>query len=79
MRHIKRAALDEVKLAVPPINTREAFENSVEPIILQVQNLATKNANLRQTRDLLLPRLVSGEVDVEGLVVAMGEEEKVYS
>ncbi len=30
-------------------------------------NLKAKNANLRQTRDLLLPKLISGEVDVEGL------------
>lgn len=30
------------------------------------QNLKTKNANLRRTRDLLLPRLISGEVEVSG-------------
>ncbi len=29
--------------------------------------LHAKNANLRRTRDLLLPKLISGEVDVEGL------------
>ncbi len=28
-------------------------------------NLQDKNANLRRTRDLLLPNLISGEVDVE--------------
>jgi hypothetical protein len=27
--------------------------------------LATKNANLRRTRDLLLPRLLSGQVELE--------------
>ncbi len=31
--------------------------------------LLTKNANLRRTRDLLLPRLVSGEVEVSGVEV----------
>jgi hypothetical protein len=28
-------------------------------------NLTRKNANLRMTRDLLLPKLVSGEISVE--------------
>lgn len=28
-----------------------------------VENLDSKNANLRRTRDLLLPRLVSGDVE----------------
>jgi len=32
-----------------------------------VIKLATKNANLRATRDLLLPKLISGELDVSTL------------
>jgi hypothetical protein len=28
-------------------------------------SLEAKNANLRQTRDLLLPRLVSGEIGIK--------------
>ena len=30
-------------------------------------NLQKKNANLRATRDLLLPKLISGELDVSSL------------
>ncbi|WP_333414386.1 hypothetical protein [Microcoleus sp. w2-18aC4] len=37
------------------------------PLFFQVQNLLLKNANLRQTHDLLLPKLISGELDVENL------------
>jgi type I restriction enzyme S subunit len=36
---------------------------------------AARNATLRQTRDLLLPRLVSGELDVAELEIEMGELE----
>ena len=36
---------------------------------LNMHNLRLRNANLRKTRDLLLPKLISGEVDVEGLVI----------
>ncbi len=32
------------------------------------------NRNLRLTRDLLLPKLISGEVDVEGLEIITGGE-----
>jgi hypothetical protein len=35
----------------------------------QIENLQSKNANLRRTRDLLLPRLISGAVDVAGLAI----------
>jgi type I restriction enzyme S subunit len=39
----------------------------VEPLHSQVLNLVCRNKNLRQTRDLLLPKLISGEVDVSSL------------
>ena len=40
------------------------FEITIAPLFRKVQNLSEKNANLRQTRDLLLPKLISGEIDV---------------
>ncbi|WP_152544901.1 hypothetical protein [Deinococcus phoenicis] len=39
------------------------------PLIDLTVALRQRNANLRRTRDLLLPRLVSGELDVSGLAV----------
>jgi type I restriction enzyme S subunit len=67
MRHIKRSALNEVKLAIPTENQREYFSDIVNPISMQLQALRSKNENLRQTRDLLLPKLISGKVDVSDL------------
>ena len=49
------------------------FIENVEPIIRKIQNLGKRNINLRQTRDLLLPRLISGEIDVENLNINTGE------
>ena len=37
-----------------------------------IKNLQLKNINLRKTRDLLLPRLISGEIDVENLAINTG-------
>jgi len=41
------------------------FSRHVEPMIEQSQNLQRQIQNLRRTRDLLLPRLLSGQVAVE--------------
>jgi len=43
----------------------DQFHNIVVPIFLLIENLQKRNLNLRQQRDLLLPRLISGELDVE--------------
>jgi type I restriction enzyme, S subunit len=43
---------------VPASKALSAFGEFISPVFKQVQNLTAKNANLRQTRDLLLPRLV---------------------
>ena len=37
----------------------------VRPIFTLILNLLKRNNNLRTTRDLLLPKLISGEVSVE--------------
>lgn len=67
MKHIKRSALTEVRTALPPPSVRSKFEEIVTPLDHLRLNLTTANQHLRATRDLLLPRLVSGEVDVTGL------------
>jgi type I restriction enzyme S subunit len=36
-------------------------------------NLQVRNSNLRQTRDLLLPKLISGELDVSELDITIPE------
>jgi type I restriction enzyme S subunit len=41
------------------------FSLVVEPIFVQSELLKNKNKNLRKTRDLLLPKLINGEIDVE--------------
>ena len=38
-----------------------------QPCFKEIRVLANKNANLRQQRDLLLPKLISGEIDVSDI------------
>ena len=57
--------LQEAKIAVPPRALRIEFETVAQPIVDAVCVLGRKNAVLRQTRDFLLPKLMSGEISVE--------------
>jgi len=54
-------------LLVPSPTMLERFEATQELMTELRANLARQNGNLRATRDLLLPKLLSGEIDVSGL------------
>lgn len=73
MRHIKRSALDQVMVVVPPLLLRLGFAEHVASIDALSLNLVRGVRDLRAARDLLLPRLISGEIDVEDLDIAMAD------
>ncbi len=64
---ITKADLLGIQLLEPTKSIVAKFEEAAEPISLELSNLTMKNANLHQTRDLLLPKLISGEIDVSEL------------
>ena len=64
---ITKADLLSVQLLEPPKSIVVNFEEIAEPIFLQLANLTIKNTNLQKTRDLLLPKLISGEIGVSEL------------
>lgn len=51
----------------PPAEVVKAYSAQVQPILKLADNLLQQNEVLRESRDLLLPRLVSGELDVSEL------------
>jgi len=53
-----------IEVLAPAEEHVKRFEEIAHPVFRELEVLTTKNANLRRTRDLLLPRLVSGEVEV---------------
>lgn len=59
---------------LPPPGILARFQDHLAPIFRQMRVLADSTGNLRQQRDLLLPKLVSGEVDVEAMEIEIGEE-----
>jgi type I restriction enzyme S subunit len=50
------------------------FDFLVEPFFAEIMCLAKKNFVLRRTRDMLLPKLISGEIDVSELDIKVPEE-----
>jgi type I restriction enzyme S subunit len=57
--------ISSVKLVAPPLALRSRFQQVVSVIFEQAWMLSNQIQNLRRTRDLLLPRLLSGQVALE--------------
>ena len=64
---IRKTDLLGIPLLKPTESVIGKFEEIVNLIFAELANLTLKNINLRQTRDLLLPKLISGEIDVSEL------------
>ena len=60
-------------LPTPPRPLLTRFNELMIETVHLIHNLIFRNRNLRQTRDLLLPKLISGEVDVSELDIAVEE------
>jgi type I restriction enzyme S subunit len=57
-----------MQVAKPPLALIAAFTRNVDAVFEQVNTLQRQIQTLRRTRDLLLPRLLSGQIDVEAMV-----------
>ncbi len=71
-QRVQVACFDEFMIAHPDQATLEHFVAQVQPMFRNISSLAERNEVLRRTRDLLLPRLISGEVDVLELEINVG-------
>ena len=66
-QRVSNQCFDDYFFPHPDCDILNQFEALIAPLFEKVQNLCEKNANLRQTRDLLLRKLISGEIDVSDL------------
>lgn len=63
---LSRGSISGMPLLLPPAHLRNRFGYLVGPMREHTQNLLSQNAVLRAARDLLLPKLISGEIDLSG-------------
>jgi type I restriction enzyme, S subunit len=57
-------SLAEMPLVIPPDHLLLRFEKAVSPMLARISQYFFTFNNLGRTRDLLMPKLMSGEIDV---------------
>lgn len=64
---IWEGGLGDMEIAIPTLKIAQEFNEIVLPMLRQIQNSYFENNRLREIRDGLLPRLMSGELDVSNI------------
>jgi type I restriction enzyme S subunit len=72
--HLGKRHLELIKIPTPPISLGTQLSAVLDPIFDLEIRLRKATRNLRATRDLLLPRLISGEIDVTHLDITLSED-----
>lgn len=63
-KEISRGVFKTIELILPPVNLVGHYEDIAKSKMEQALTLQRQIQNLRKTRDLLLPRLMSGQIDL---------------
>jgi type I restriction enzyme S subunit len=63
-KEITKGVFRQLPIILPDQGTLLKYEETVKPMSECVLNLQRQNKRLSEARDLLLPRLMSGEIDV---------------
>lgn len=61
---ITRKAFRDIPFLKPPNNVMIRYSELAEPILKELEQLTFQTENLKAVRDLLLPRLISGELQI---------------
>ncbi len=69
------SSIGQMVFLLPTRDETDVFEKQAGPLIRSALLFQRRNNTLRRTCDLLLPKLISGEVDVSALDIAIPEEE----
>ena len=65
--HIGKKDYDAFEIQLPDDNTLKRFDEITAPMIEQIVNNRLENKRLSNLRDILLPKLMSGEIDVSDI------------
>ena len=62
--HLSKATIEDYIFVLPDRDLLKQFHNFVDPIIVSKNKYEVENQKLAAVRDLLLPKLISGEIKV---------------
>lgn len=66
---INQQNLNKVEAVIPSQKILKEFDDIIQPMFEQIRKLRMENENLTSLRDSLLPKLMSGELDVSDLKI----------
>lgn len=72
-QNVNQVVIKGFKIIKPKADVVSEFNSIADPMLDLIKNLQRRNFILRQTRDFLLPKLISGEVDVSELDITIPE------
>lgn len=64
--NISASAIESIRAIIPTAELIEAFGKTVKPMFEKILDNLAENETLKTTRDSLLPKLMSGEIEVNG-------------
>ena len=73
MASLNQDVICRIPIVSPSESVLQEFRAFSSDIICHIGTLKRQVENTRQTRDLLLPKLISGQLDVEDLDIETGE------
>lgn len=64
MANVNKSKFASVPAVIPSEQVLDVFTSTVKPLFDQIEHLCRANTRLTKARDLLLPRLMNGEIPV---------------
>lgn len=64
--NISASAIESIRAIIPPAELIESFGRIAQPMFEKILDNLAENETLKNTRDSLLPKLMSGEIEVNG-------------
>lgn len=61
---VSQTNLKKVPAIIPPVDVLKQFDDIIQPIFAEIRTLRSENQRLTSIRDSILPKLMSGDIDV---------------
>ena len=70
-QNLSTVNIEKIKMPIPNEELREKFNNKIKPNIDLIINLYLQNILLKEARDIILPRLMTGVINTEKMDIAI--------
>ena len=70
-QNINLAKVKNYEVVIPDLELLQEFTNVTRPMFNEIENLGLQNQLLKEARDILLPRLMTGMIDTDDMDIAV--------